>query len=1013
MTVTAAFRERWRSYQLRQPVALVAIGPLSPSGTTIRAATRACVTPDGVVWGPLLGRNGSISSTSQLLGTDVPMARATFTIFDVEATFTAAGEKISGLLAGNQVIGAPVTIWLWDMNLSDSADVFQRFVGVVQTYSTAAGTISFTCLQRRDWNRSVIVKRVAYAEFPDAPEDSIGLPIPTLIGKLGGLPMREPFDAEYSDLQHWREHFAGGARVVKAVLVDSGRGGGGTNPPAKVLVASHRVSRLGVASPNYGTAVFLEGSDGVAHVIDPASGDLFIDDAGSGFLVPDGSGTAFYPVFPCDLYLTTEYADNPRAILDRKGETRYARLDYSASKRNLYAKLPSVPPESGEFVHAYAFIIYRSSATLSGCQFLVVNGALSTYVTLTPSANEAYASIDLGTGGWGTGELPTSPWDFSEVMLRVGWTLGTPVGTLEVVAMGISVEYRPSQDLIRMEKRTELRPIQRTPRQFPGPGRDRPTIYVTHAQREVSTEIRELRGKFYANVFGYPDDASGSYTGTANAVIERPCDVARLLLSVFGGESGFAGSGALGGFADARALLRTWNLRDMVLAMSIAETLDVNAALGMVMAASASLVYLSEFTDLWRFLPFRVAPAVTYPDPIVLADILDPASGVEVDLTPDSDVLTGLRIGYSRDQLSDGLIHEVSATVGGSSSGHLYRNLRDGLLTVADDVNDKIDFSAFASTKVATLTPGTYDPWSLAKMVKAQLDLAEPLYDWAVCYGCRIEAGVNDTLKFEEVSGTVIETTVAEGDYESFEALCAAVQTAFNAAGAGGWSVTFDRSTRKATISRTSWGRTFPVGSRADVYTVLGFLPVATVCPVTSAVAVEEKRFTIANAPGFTLYWRTGTNGLLGTKQSAAELLGFDWQDDLVISSLATIAVAVSPKFEVENDLTAAATAFGQKRDLILDGSAIYDTPTALELRNRLVALLRKPRALVRFSSERLADIERGDVFECDDSIDAIQAFPGPETDGSWAGKRFLVLETHQRFGDSWHTEVVAIDLTD
>lgn len=1018
MNGSDAFRAAWRNAD-REAVALVSIGPLPVSGVTIRAATQGIITPDGVAWEPLLSKNGgTIAASFTLLGTDVALAKASFALLDREAAFTAPGQKLSAFIAGEQLVGAPVSVQLWEASLTAMADALQRFVGVVQSYSANLGQLSVTCMQRRDWNRSIVVKRVNNADHPQAPEDAIGQALPLVVGRLGGLPMREPFADPYSSLQHIREHIAGGVRLAPGILVDTGRGGGGTNPKAKVLVAGHKVWQLGVGGTIYGTALFIEGPDGVAHVMDPASGDLVNDASGAGFTIPDGTGSAFYPVFPCDIVVQANNADNPRAVLDRKCETRYARLSYTANQKVLTVKLPTLP-EGGRFVHAYAYCIYRSSAGMSGVKLRVQNvirsGTPYIDTTLPASSSETFMSVDLGTSGWASGPLPDQPWDFSETQLSVLWP-STGAGTVDVIYLGLTVEYLPTQSLVEVKKSVEMMPVQRPSRRGWGRepwGGDGGGITTTYVPREVLTDIMELKGKFYANVYGYPDDASGSCSGVALGLIERPCDVAQLFLRVFGQQSTaqLALSG-LNGFAGARSLLKTWNGRDMVLGISYAENLDVSAALSDIMAASASAVYLSEFADKWRFLPFRVAPSTTYTD-LHAADLLDPATGISLEMTPDSDVLSGVRIPYGWDALTKGYIHEVSATVGGSSSGHAYRQLRDGLLTVASGVNDKLDFGTGAGVKVATFSPGTYTPPQLAVETRRALVAAEPTRKFYAAYACSVVAGFNDKVYYADTASFTVKTaTVAAGDYSSFEALCAAVQAALPT----GWSVSYDRSTRRVTVNGPSTYKRLFLGTSADdVLPLLGICPAAGFvdCPASGLAGLDEGRVVVACQGALDLWTRTGTNGLTGTKQSAAELLGFDWTEDCNSQGATQLWVGRSPKTLVETQLTEAALQFGQKRDITLEGKALYDTATALELRNRLVALLRKPRAVVRFASDFHADLERGDVFFISSDLDALQPYAAPMTDGSWGGKLFLTLETQQRFGDSWHTEVVAVDVTD
>ena len=66
-------------------------------------------------------------------------------------------------------------------------------------------------------------------------------------------------------------------------------------------------------------------------------------------------------------------------------------------------------------------------------------------------------------------------------------------------------------------------------------------------------------------------------------------------------------------------------------------------------------------------------------------------------------------------------------------------------------------------------------------------------------YGHKVDAGVNDSIPFDEGSGELL-ATVVQGDYSMSE-LALAIVTALNAAGANTYTVVVDRATRKHTIS--------------------------------------------------------------------------------------------------------------------------------------------------------------------------------------------------------------------
>lgn len=72
-------------------------------------------------------------------------------------------------------------------------------------------------------------------------------------------------------------------------------------------------------------------------------------------------------------------------------------------------------------------------------------------------------------------------------------------------------------------------------------------------ERENQTRSREIHGIDFFGTGAYQkDDASGTYTGSASAPIERPCDIANHLLNKRFGKTRNVATGTLGNFVDAR-----------------------------------------------------------------------------------------------------------------------------------------------------------------------------------------------------------------------------------------------------------------------------------------------------------------------------------------------------------------------------------------------------------------------------------------------------------------------------
>jgi len=972
----------------------------------------------GVYWEPLLAKDGAVSSGSAFMASDVQLATMTFTILD-QPTSYAGGRTFSAMLAEHDFVGADVVLVIAPRGIDITTDGLQKFVGVVQSLSVTTGEVKFRAKQGRDWNRVVQPVTVTRAGNPAALEATVGSVIPIALGRLGGQPMRPPFANPYGDEFRIRELIAGGLRAGQAVVIDAGRGGfGATTTRAKIAVASHAVKQLGSFSPNWGTSPFLEQSDGKLHSVDPLLADVFNNDTdGAGFYLPDGTASVYAPVFPVDIELGTNYADSPRAVLDPANEFTSARFDYAGGKRFLYARLPNLE-NFGKLNSIIVYVIYRGGPSVTLLKVFLNNtkkGVAQGGVVLVPTAGYAPGFVNINVA---TTDLvvPTNPWEWGDCRIDIYFD-GVGTGTAEVIACGVAVQYAPKRDVLESRKVVESVQVQRT-HNVPGERRRQP-VTVTQ-EREVMQNVTEVRGKFYSNVYGRADDVSGTYTGTPSAVIERAPDVARYILETFGGVplgGVVTGVGEFGSFVDARAALKTRRGTDSVIGLMLSEEVDINAAIAWVADACASEPILSEFTNQWEFHPWRVDPPLTYALPISRYDLLDPEATVGVEMTPDTDVLSSLRVVYGWDARSRSYLHETTIGANKSVSGHFYRNLRDASCAIVLNVNDKLDWTGtLTGAHTYTIGAGNHTPTQLLSALHSAFTATH-----AVGLGAIIATGVNDKLPIYDGANKTV--TLDPGDYGTMEALAAHVQTKLNQSSTL-WTAVYSPTTRKFTFGRTTGVGNFTFGlvSANTCASTLGWncgTDVSIGNPGISQTAVslyecEVGHVSISTIEEFNLNWKSGPNGLDGTKRSAWEALGFDWvADQLGIGLNIKRHMGWCPKSDTEKLLANADLVYGQRRAVTRDARALYDTPTALALRDRLVTLRSKSRALVSFSSEVLADMRRGDVFEFHADMDTLKPYPVPGSGGSWVGRKFRVLETLSRFGGSWHTEVVAIDVTD
>ena len=1013
---TQEWRNRWRSTSTRKPVALIQI---DLDGFSIFAATAECRTPDGQHWEPLIVGDGLVTASTDFASPSLLSSTMTFSLADKVATFGGSPMTLAAALAANQFVGKPVQLWLWERSVSDRG--LSRFRGVLATYSTQIGQVKFTAKNDKAWNRAWSPRPVGRAEFPHATEASMGAPLPRVVGDVMGAEMRvPPYYDNYGDAFRTRELIVGGRRVGQALLVDVGRSDS-SSKRARVLVAGHKIAQVGNYTPNWGTSPFIQNPDGTLSGLDPDVGDLFNTTTEAGFYLPSDAIPAFYPVFPVEVEASANQCDDPRVLLDPNNEFTPARFDYTGVKRTLSLRLPSVinPGRMGTPLKFY--VLYRSDPGLLGFGMRVNNTVESntsaSFINFPPSASPfvvEFQNLDVGES---ESVMPTDRWNLSELQIEFGFFVsGTKAGWIEVFLCGVAVPFSPQADIISNRRIVTPEPKRAHVPRWRKPPWEHPYV-PGPAPAEVVT-VTQVVGKFFSNLIGPPDDGSGTFTGLAVGPLRRAPDVFHYLLAAVGlvDEADVeTGAGEFGSFADARDLLRTWNQRDMVAALSCAEDIELQRALEWVAAAMVSQVGQCEHDGRWRVIPWRINPDADYPMPVSRWDLLDPDRGVEVSSSPQLTALPGVRIPYGWNAADSSYQHEVAVSAIASQAGHLYRNSRDGLLLVVASGNDKLDFHT-AADHTATLTAGLLDPWTRAKDVRTKMHAADSAKDFWCSYGPRIESGINNVLKFQtHVVVLTATVTFSTNDYPSFEALCADIQTQMNISDSSAptWSVTYNRATLAVTFTHGSGTGTFVRGHADDILPVLGIpTGVTSAHNAASEVPVEERRYCIACSGGaIDLQWRSGAHGLDGDRTSCFEVLGFDWTSDDLGRGTRRIWSGISPKLDLESVVDASPSE--GRSPVSVDGRAIYDTPTALECRNRLVALLARDRTPLRFSSDVLADLRVGEVFTFSADMDLLTAYPVAGSGGSWAGRKIRTIETAQRFGSSWHTEVAAVDVTD
>lgn len=1039
------------------------------------------------VWQSMVRDYRPVHAPGGFGSTDLPLCTGGMNLYaDRTVVFPAGiGAKLTttirASLATHVWTSARVTIWRYFTELGDfqHAQIVLKDAAVNRWNIEDDGTLHIAIRQATDWNLPLMPRVISRSEFPRATDSVVGMALPVVYGNLAASKMRRPwpFDPVTGHPTNHRYYrilnSSGGIgdRFARAVTVDTGRGSNvGENPNSVVMVSGHTISSIG--NDAAGTSVWMD-LDGQLGLIDSPS-TLFTGTSGSGVELPDGFNDVYVGLIPSEIATKDGYGDplttmalDMRNILD-PSDTTYVYFDHANNYRELRVRYPSLP-NSVALISYRVVVGYQSSSDLAGLSLLgivnptppaiepddlVLNLPAATSPTIAISAVVSYLGL-----------VSPAPESF---ITSLKFTAGA--GTAKIYFMGLICKVTPQRSTVQSERviTSKIAPISD---RFQSIGGSWNTNMRPFNRPVVLPSVTELKGEFYCNIKGWSDDGAGTHTGTASALIERAPDVVSHLLTNYGGVALAnleRGASTLGSFVAARTHL---SLPDnatsyaMTHAISIMESVDVLTACLWFTADSLSQLVLSPYDNRFRFHVWRTDPSVDYTWKFSRYD-LNNRMGPEVEQTPLSDVVTGIRVAYAHDGRQQSQRSEVALTSTRSVAGYDYWGLRDQNMTVVLNTNDYLDFTsnlvdagAF-TVRQAVLTAGVYVPQSdkapstgldhvegFAQHLKRRMMFAEGLEvspgvgRYQVTHGTQVTLEYNDYLTFDK-AGATIYATIPAGTYATCEALATACQTAANTAlGSSIFNCTYDRSTNKFGIWATSSSPVIKIKSGSDYtaammqrscWATLGYahgggdvtIPVGAGNKLVAHDIRIEDHFAITNLGNgvggkfqFSLLFQSGVYGANSPTavKNCSDLLGFRSSEDKTYtysSNGGRSYVGDCPKNDREHEMTAAVALYGARRELNVEARTIHETRTALALRNRIHDLFRAPRTAIRFSTRKAPDIERGNVIEFGADLDAIASYPGPGSNGSWVGKRFMVVEVSHDLGpSSLDTDITAIDV--
>ncbi len=994
----------------RNAASLVKVELTDPSAVTLYLSSREVVTPGSPprVWQAALDDIGPVVEPGDLGAFDPGLATFDFRVTARPLGSQSASDSGLDLFASHYWYGATVTLYSWELGMADFSKAAQWFKGVVIEYETEDNRVHVYCQQRNGWITRVPADEVTRQKYPRAPEKSIGLAVPICYGSLLTPPARSPASAQGAYNQTLTGLVGLRRAGVRGVAVSLGKGDG---VKGRVLFAGHACKTFNDDAAGSTPAV---PHGNVLCEIDPTGGDVFNGSGGTGFDFNDVTTSdadpfdVFFPVMALDSkQVASNPGDNARAGVDPFNDTSYALLDYDAGQRELRYVLGDFPAQG--LWRATRLVVMWSTtagATAVRADFVSDTGGITSTLAATADLN-----TPTGAGAIITSGMPADKWNLGSggAYIKVYLT-GVATGQkARIFAVGLSYRFRP-QWPVATPSRTYLssyRTVQKKKGLFFNPFNagdmfQTVPVYTTEPEEQI------VDGQFFATLEGYADDGSGTYTGTASALIQRPPDVLRHFLATYCSETLLETGSNPGSLVTLRDDLKTWRGSDIVAAFSVDDFTQSSDVVRNLSRSTLAWFFISCYTDKWSGVAWKAGRSVDFPRRLTRYDLSGESSmaGPKVIMHRD-DVQNDLMVKFGLDAWTRRFVHETTLGPGRSIAGHAFRNLRDEHMTVVASQSDRLDFHDGGS-RTASLTAAAYTPAGLAAHVQTQM---RAVMGGGVQIYCGHAFTVNASGIFDFDDGVPRVATLTAGTYTG-ETLAAHLKTQMDAVSTGTYTVTYSRSTHKFTISRGAGTFSLPGASSTDVRYLFGFTPDShgAASSITSDFAIEEERFVITSTATLKLLWETGSNGIdAATPRACGGLLGFDMARDWDDGS--KWAVGHSPKNDREQDMTASVARYGSRPPLNVELDYVNDTDTAREVRNRLADLWGEVPVEIQFETERMPDLQRGMVFDFDASLDEVKPYTVPGTDGSWAGKKFVAVRVERHSLPTSHQAVVAFEV--
>ena len=544
---TAAFIKHADTIQ-RNPVVTVVIDVRSKGGNpaiTLRISDREYVDPDGKPYNDILRKSPHIDAGGSFLDTWWNPVDCTLDLKNERLSFQGTTGKFADLLSDYDMPGSTVTIKQGFTDLSATSDLATIFVGeIAEPANISIGLITFRCVQDRKWVKSTPPDKAERNTFPDLPRDSVGTTLPIVIGNFsaGRRTLTDP-SIKFA-------YLAGISRGAHPMLtIDSGANG---NNPKYLWAAT-----VGIYGNSNETALLLDRETGRF--------------AGSNFVVRGTTDGETIELTDADfmkyqlaiLGVAEEGTTNADNWLESSREDKaydlegFSLLDFDAGKKILRVDMPEFP-EIGEFVTCDIVIWYAKNISATthprwGIRHVTSGddltdfaaAASSTYPSDTPIDDASQSAPKIAS--WA--DIVKSD-IFVEVRLA-----GQKV---QIHRINIVVTFRPRATIIKQGQPVFFDPVNvRGRKNRPG---DAPTPLFTKESGNRAPDLVSGSHALWTQQLGVKDDGSGTYTGSADSLIEHPADAIHWMLVELGGltASDIKTAAGFGSFVDARTSLASY-----------------------------------------------------------------------------------------------------------------------------------------------------------------------------------------------------------------------------------------------------------------------------------------------------------------------------------------------------------------------------------------------------------------------------------------------------------------------